>query len=138
MSLLDELKGGERISFSLVKSGIVGGTYTSVLVDSVAGYSTARAISTDLASKHANLYPFFKDKVDNINDASKYKYLIIKPNDLSEQLIAIGIPWINESTVKSASTETVRLELYNFEEYKRPALESFLKNAGISYAFSTE
>lgn len=136
MSLLDEVKRGDRITFSLVKAGIVGDTYTSVLVDSRAGYATAAHISTDLGSKHANLYPFFKDKVDGINDASKYEYLIIQPNELSQSLIAIGIPWINEATVKSAATKTLRLDLLNFEEYKRPALETFLNNAKISYVLS--
>lgn len=136
MSLLDEVKRGDRITFSLVKAGIAGDVFTSVFVDSRAGYATARSISTDLGSKHANLYPFFKDKVDNVNDPSKYEYLIIQPNDLSQSLIAIGIPWINETTVKSAATKTLRLDLLNFEEYKRPSLETFLKNANIPYVIS--
>ena len=136
MSLIDDLKGGERVTFSMIKSGIAGDTYTGVLVDSTAGYATAKRISTDINSKHANFFSFIKDKVDNINDPSAYRYLIIQPSDLSEQVIAIGIPWINEATFKSAETKTVGMELYNFEEYKRPSLETFLKNAGIKYAFT--
>lgn len=138
MSLLDTIKSGDRITFSMVKSGIAGDTFTNVLVDTVASYGTATRVTTDINNKHANLYPFFKDKVNNINDASKYSYIVIKPNDLTEELLAIGIPWINEDSVKMSETKTVRLELFLFEEYKRASLETFLKNANIKYAFSDQ
>lgn len=139
MSLLDTVARGDRISFSLVRAGIAGDNFNNVLIDGVnIGYGTARLISTDLNSKHANLYPFFKDKVNDINDPSAYEYIIIKPNDTKEEYIAIGLPWINEDSVRSASTKNIKLELYNFEEYKRPSLITFLENANIKYAFSSE
>lgn len=139
MTILDTVAKGDRISFTIIRSGIITDTYTGVLVDSsTAGYATARAVTNDINSKHANLFPYFKDAVDNINDPSKYDYLIIKPSDLKEELVAIGIPWINASSVKIAKTSTVKLELYNFEEYKRASLETFLKNAGITYVYSDE
>lgn len=136
MSILDTVERGDRITFSLVRAGIAGDTFTNVLVDSKAGYGTARLVSTDLNNKHANLFAFFKESVDNVNDPSAYSYLIIKPNDLKEEYVAIGIPWINEASVKIADTKNVSLELFNFEEYKRPALITFLENANIKYAFS--
>ena len=138
MSILDTVEPGDRITFSLVRAGIAGGTFTNVLVDSKAGYGTARLVSTDLNNKHANLFAFFKDKVDNVNDPASYRYIIIKPNDLKEDLVAIGIPWINEDSVKVGEAKNIKLELYNFEEYKRPALITFLENANIKYAFSEE
>lgn len=137
MSVLDNVKRGDRLTFTLVRSGIAGDSFNNVLVDSsLAGYSTARLVSTDVGSKHANLFPFFKDKVDGINDPSKYLYVVIKPNDLKEELIAVGIPWINEDSVKINQSKNLKLELTNFEEYKRPSLETYLKNAGISYIIS--
>ena len=137
MSKLDQITKGDRITFSLVRAGIAGDTFINVLVDSgTTGYGTARLISTDLNNKHANLYAFFKEKVNNINDPSAYDYIVIKPNDLKEEYIAIGKPWINEDSIVTSQTNNVIVELYNFEEFKRPSLETLLKNANISYAFS--
>lgn len=136
MSILDTVRRGDRITFSLIRAGIAGDTFTNVLVDSVVGYGTARLVSTDLNSKHANLYTFFKEKVNNVNDPSAYDYLIIKPNDTKEEYVAIGKPWINQDSVQNANTKNEMLELFNFEEYKRPSLITFLENSGISYAFS--
>lgn len=136
MATVDQLKDGDIVSFSLIRSGIISDSFSSVIVDSIVSYDLAVRLDTSINEKHSNLYPFFKDKVNNINDPSNYRYLVVRANALTNKLMIVGIPWIQESSLKSTSTKDELLHLYNFEESKRPSLETFLKNANISYAFS--
>lgn len=135
MSDIQTLQQGDVISFSLVVSGVITDEYTNVIYDSTVGYDVARSIDTSIPEKHANLYPFFKDKV-SVNSPKAYNYIAVKLNTLTNKLAIIGIPWIQESTLKNTSTESKFVYLINFEESKRPALETFLKNANIAYVFS--
>lgn len=136
MSKIDEIKKGDKISFSLVKAGIIGDDFIDVTVDSVnAGYDTARIVDPSLASKHANFYPYFKDKVDNVNDPNVYDYIIVKPFPNESKIIAIGIPWINDSTLKTSETRKAIITIPHFEEYKRNSIETFFNNLNVQYSF---
>lgn len=137
MADVSSLKRGDVVSFSLVRSGIISDDFTSVVIDSVnVGYELASFADNSINEKHSNLYPFFKDKVNNVNSPSIYTYIVVKANNLTNKLIIVGAPWILESSLKSSSTQDKLLHLYNFEEGKKASLETFLKNANISYAFS--
>lgn len=135
MSKIVQLRSGDIITFSMIKSGIFGDVYSSVVVDSIIGYDVARLIDNGVNEKHANFYTFFKDTVNNINDPSVYQYLALKPDSTKNTIIVIGGPWINQDSIKISKTQDVTLHLHNFEEYKRASLETFLANANISYTF---
>lgn len=92
-------KKGDRVSFSLVVSGINGDERTGLLVDAAdIGYTTAILIDPGLNVKHNNLFPYFKNKVNGVEDPSVYNYIVLKlPNGSPE---VIGVPWIQDSTFK--------------------------------------
>lgn len=137
MADIQSLKRGDTVSFSLVRQGIITDSFDSVIVDTVnAGYDLVSLVDTSLNEKHANLYPFFKNKVDNVNNPNAYAYLVVKTSNLSNRPIIVGIPWIEESSLRSTSTNTLVLTLHQFEEGKRPSLETYLKNAKISYSIA--
>lgn len=136
MAKIIDLKRGDVVSFDIVRAGIID-EYSNVVVEAEGvGYDLAALVDSSIAERHYNLYPYFKDKVNNVNDPSAYNYLIVKANPLTNKLMAVGEPWIQESTLKSTSTKDVTLILQNFEEGKRASLETFLKNAKITYVLS--
>ena len=131
-----EIKEGDKISFSVVRSGILGDSFSDMLVDTVASYDVARYLDNNLNIKHKNLFPFFKEKVDNIDNPANYKYLILKSDITVSTPIVIGLPWIEDSSLKLSVTRKAVIEMANFEEYKRASLETFLNNAGIKYVLT--
>lgn len=136
MANVADLQRGDIITFNLVRSGVLD-DYTNVTVETaLVGYDLAVLVDSSIPEKHYNLYPYFKDAVNNVNDPSAYTYLVLKPNDLTNKLVAVGAPWIQESTLKITSTKDLTLILQNFEQGKKASLETFLKNAKIAYVIS--
>lgn len=125
-----ELKNSDIVSFQLVQSGIVGDERVEVKVTGVVSYAIARMIDTSIAIKHANLYPYFKDKVENVDDPSVYQYLTLEASNGSVEVV--GLPWINDSTLTIIDGRTATLQISNWREEFRGPIRTFMASLGAN------
>jgi len=128
---------GNTVSFQLVRNDINGGSRELVKVDAAdVGYSTAIRIEPELNVKHANLYPFFKDKVGNVDDPSLYNYLILQGRNGA--LEVVGIPWILDSTFRIVAAQRATWVCENYRpEWKGPSA-TFFASLGAAVVLTVE
>lgn len=125
-------KKGDIVRFQLVRNDLIGGERINSKVDSnTVGYSTAIRIDPELNVKHKNLFPFFQNKVNGIDDPSAYDYLILK-DAVNGQLEAIGVPWIQDSTfvIIEGRRADITIETWR-EDWRGPTL-AFFASLGAS------
>lgn len=124
---------GDIVDFDLVTGSILGGKRTGVVITAPPmDYSIAVQLDPELNSKHKNLYPFFSDKVQNIDDPAKYKYFAVRnANDKTE---IIGVPWVLDSSYKAILVRQITYVIHNFQEYMRPTIENMLNNLGANFS----
>lgn len=122
---------GDIVTFQLVVNTVNGGERLDVTVDAVnIGYSTAIFVDPELNSKHANLYPYFKDKVQGVNDPTAYNYLVLKGRN--GKLEAVGIPWILDSSFKLIQGRRATITIENWQEAWDGPMRTFF--AGLNAA----
>lgn len=138
MASLKTIKKGDIVNFDMIRPGIFGGQYKGALVTAIGDFNVARMIDPDIAQKHANFYPFFKDNVGNVDNPTIYDYLILQLDVTKSNLIAIGFPWINEGSLKTVSTRQATIIIREFQEYHRPPLEDFLNGLNVSYTLTID
>lgn len=97
----------DGISFNVYPAALLGNSFTRVKVLAVVDADTAKLLGIDPVALHAAIYPTLplENKViyKKYND---YKYIKVKlPNGTTT---ALGLPWINMSTVQVITTATAR------------------------------
>lgn len=120
------------VDFQLVINGINGDERRGclVIVPSMT-LQGAQLMDPEVASKHTNLFPYFKDKVNGVDNPNAYSYFGIQlPNG---KLEVIGIPWVNDATYKAITTRICTYVITNFDEKMRGPLAQRLKELGASY-----
>lgn len=135
MTAIATVKKGDIINFDMIAPGIFGDQYKGAIVTAIADFNTARFIDPDIQLKHANFYSMFKDKVDNVNDPSKYDYFVLQLDVTKSNLIVIGTPWINEDSLRAITTREATIVVRQFQEYHRGPLLDFFNNLGVEYTF---
>lgn len=134
MAKVKEIQNGDIIDFQLVKNGINGDDRVSVKVSGIMGFEAARLIDTELHVKHTALFPYFRDKVGGVDDPTRYNYLIVK--DINERLEVIGLPWINEATLKIVDGRNAYITINNWREEFRGPLNTFMAGLGASFVMN--
>lgn len=127
------IKDGDIVNFDMIRSGIFGDQYKGAIVSAICDYNTARIVDPDINAKHANFYPFFRDKVDNVDNPTIYKYMILQLDKTVSKLVVIGFPWINQDSLKTIESRYATVIVQNFQEYHRAPLKDFLENLGVTY-----
>lgn len=123
---------GDTVDFNLVVDTIDGGKRSGVTITAFnIDYSVAVQLSPDINSRHANLYSYFQDKVDNIDSPAAYGYFTY--SDANGNQRVIGIPWVLESTWKNVQNRQETYVISNFQEYMRPTIEQTLNNLGATF-----
>lgn len=138
MSTIDTIKKDDIINFDMIQPGIFGDQYKAAIVTSIAPYTLAKLVDPSIDVKHANFYPFFKDKVDNVNSPSVYNYFILQLDKTKSDLIAIGFPWINVDSLKTIQTRQATVIIRNFQEWHRAPLLDFLASMNAPYTFKID
>lgn len=127
---------GDKVTFQLVAPNIIKNNFTNCTSQGIVTYEVARQIDTELRNKHSNLYPFFKDKVNSVDDpnyTSGY-LMVLLTNGV---LVPVGVPWINEDTFSVVSSET---RVYTFPSWMskyESSLHDLLANLGAQYSYTT-
>lgn len=123
---------GDVVDFNLVTNSILGGKRTGVQVKSgLLDYSLAVQLDPELNSKHANMYPFFQEKVQNVNNPASYKYFAVTNAQGKNEII--GVPWVLDTSFKPIATRQVTYVIHNFQENMRGAIETLFSNLGASF-----
>lgn len=123
------------VDFKYVQSGIIGDEERGcVIISPEMSFQAARLIAPEIVVKHANLFPYFGDKVNQNNDPGAYSYFLIKrPNDSVE---VIGYPWVNEDTFKTVSGRIRIYNISNFNEKMAGPIAKLFADVSASYTFN--
>lgn len=135
MAITIDPKKGDIISFQFVQNGLIGNGKQQVKVEGDIGYSIAKSIDPEINTKHQALYPYFADKVENIDDPSAYGYIGIINQD--GRVEVIGIPWILESTFQYSESVRAVIAVPRWQEKYRPAFDSFFQSLGLDWTINT-
>lgn len=127
---------GDIVDFSLENGSIIFSSRSGVTVTALMDYSTARIVNPQIASSHQAMFPYFKDKVDNVNDPNAYSYMAFK--NLNGSIEVIGIPWIKDSTYVTVSTRIATYVITNFKEEFRAPIKTFMANLGADYTVTVK
>lgn len=129
----ETLKSGDIVNFDMIRPGIFGDQYKAAIIASVGDFNVAQAIDPDVVAKHENFFPFFKDKVDNVNNPKLYKYLILQLDKTNPKLTVIGKHWINADSLITIQSRNATVIIQNFQEFHRAPLTDFLEGLNVSY-----
>lgn len=133
---LNDIKKGDLVNFDMIIPGIFGDQYKSVWVAGVVDHTSASIIDPEINVKHENFFPQFKESVGNVNDPTIYDYLLIKPDPTTNNLLAIGYPWIRPDSLEITKGRTAEILIQNWEARWEAPVNDFLKNLGASYVLS--
>lgn len=124
----------DTIDFQLVVNGINGDARKgATIITGLMSYQAALFMDQELASKHANLFAYFKDKVGGVDDPSIYQYFAIR--NVNDKMEVIGVPWINEDTYRTVKSRTRTYVIVNFEEKMDAPFAKFFKDMGANYTY---
>lgn len=125
------------IDFQLVVNGVNGDARKgATIITGLMSYQAALYMDQELASKHANLFAYFKDKVGGVNDPGVYQYFAIR--NVNDRIEVIGIPWINNDTYRVVAARTRTYVITNFEEKMHAPFEKFLKDMSANYTYTED
>lgn len=127
-----KLTTGSTVSFRMVDTTLIAKNFNNVKVltgDAV--YEIARGIDPELQTHHEALFPYFKDKVDNVNSPTVYNYAIVQLQNGT--VVPVGLPWIDETTLQVIDTQRASIEITNFRVEWEDPIRDLLNNLGASY-----
>lgn len=130
---LDQIKSGDIVNFDMIVPGIFGSQYKGVTVTGVFDYITARALYPELQVKHDALYPYFKDAVNDVNDPTIYRYIGIRPDKTSSEILVIGYPWIHPDSLEVTQGRQAVVIISPWQEAYNAPLKDFLNNLNASF-----
>lgn len=123
---------GSVVSFRLLETTLIANNFQNVtILASDVTYEVARLSNPELYSQHEALFPYFKNKVNNVNNPSAYHFIIVRlPNGT---VIPVGKPWIDEPSYQVVDTKRATIEISNYHlEWEAP-IKDLLNNLGASY-----
>lgn len=95
MTSISQIEIGQRFSFEVYPSAILGNNFKDVTLEGTLSPDMARAFGTDIASMHANVYRTLPTTVPN--DPVKYNYIRVRHQNGT--LSIIGIPYIRPESI---------------------------------------
>jgi len=124
-------KKGDVVSFQFERNGLIGDGKQGVRVDGELTYNVARSLDPELNVKHRMLYPYFQNKVNNIDDPTAYGYIVVANADGRPEVI--GIPWIKDATFQFVQSMRNVVNITNWQESWEAPLKTFMTSLGANY-----
>jgi len=100
MPSIYEVQIGQRFSFEVYPTAILGNHFRDVKLEGILSARSAASYGVDIAALHANVYPTLPSGSVQ-NDPFTYGYIRIQFP--SGEFSVVGIPWIRQDTVQVAS-----------------------------------
>lgn len=93
---------GQVLSFDVFPASVLGNNFENATVLGLLDPSSANQI-IDIVSNHAAVFPYLPAGVPN--DPTQYNYIKIRTQ--SGKITALGMPWINESTITATTNQVI-------------------------------
>lgn len=123
------------VSFRLLQTTLVANNFSNVkIITNDTIFAVARQLNPELQSLHEALYPYFKDKVNNVSDPSAYTYFIVELGN--GQFFPVGKPWIDETSFQVVNSHRCSIEISNYRLEWEAAIKDLLNNLGASYSLT--
>lgn len=105
MSTIYDIQIGQRFSFEVYPTAILGNGFKDVVLEVIMGARAALSFGEDLQSIHRNVYPTLPPGTPN--DPFQYSYVrVLMP---SGEYQNIGIPWIRPDSIIASSSRKLTL-----------------------------
>lgn len=96
---------GQLLSFDTYAAPALGNNFENVTVLSLLDPQSAAQL-VDIVGMHAAVYPYLQQAGQNVpNDPTQYNWIKIRTQ--SGQISAIGMPWVNESTITATTNQVI-------------------------------
>jgi len=109
MATLRDVEIGQRFSFEVYPSSILGNDFNNVILDATLSSRGALREGVDIAALHQNIYPSLP--AGSVNDPSQYSYIRILLANGEPQVL--GVPWIRPDSIKLFVASTINLTWQN-------------------------
>ena len=109
MTTLSEVQIGQRFSFQVYPTAIIGNSFADVTMEGNISADIARAYGFDIYSMHANVYPTLP--AGTPNDPTQYSYVMVRMANNERQII--GVPWIRQDSITISTGGTFQLTFSN-------------------------
>lgn len=105
MTAITDVNIGQRFSFQVYPTAIIGNTFTDVIMEGIISADVARAYGIDVDSLHANVYPTLPAGVPN--DPRQYSWVMVR--QANGERTVLGVPWIRQETIVLSTGRTLTL-----------------------------
>jgi hypothetical protein len=96
---------GQVLSFDTYAAQALGNNFEGATVLGLLDPQSANQV-IDIVGSHASVYPYLLQANLSVpNDPTQYNYVKIKTQ--SGKITALGMPWINESTITSTTNQVI-------------------------------
>lgn len=133
MEILGGFRLGDEISFELKVSAILAQDYDHVIVKGVVPASSCDIFGLDAYATHEQVYPLLPEG-SVANDADSYSYLLVE--NLQGQKRVVGLPWINESTIKIHRKQTAVFTVLDIKQEDVVKIRDVIARYGYNCTFS--
>jgi hypothetical protein len=95
---------GQVLSFDVYPAQVLGNNFENVTILGLLDPQSANQI-IDIVGSHAAVYPYLPSANNVPNDPTQYNYIKIRTQ--SGQISALGMPWVNESTISATTNQVI-------------------------------
>jgi hypothetical protein len=96
---------GQVLSFDTYAAQVLGNNFQGATVLGLLDPQSANQV-IDIVGSHANVYPILQQAgIVLPNDPTQYNY--VKLRTQSGKITALGMPWINESTITATTSQVI-------------------------------
>ncbi|WP_233875053.1 phage DNA polymerase-associated SH3 family protein [Paraburkholderia adhaesiva] len=100
---------GQVLTFDVYPAPVLGNNFQNVTVQGILNQESANQV-VDTVGLHIKVWPWLEPQ-GTPNDPSQYNYIKIKTQ--SGSVTALGMPWINESTIQAITSQTITALISN-------------------------
>jgi hypothetical protein len=109
MTSISQIEIGQRFSFEVYPSAILGNNFKDVTLEGTLSPAMAQAFGTDIYSLHNNVYRTLPTTVPN--DPLKYNYIRVRHQN--GNLSVVGIPYIRPESIVISTRGVLDLRFDN-------------------------
>ncbi|MBB5409337.1 hypothetical protein HDG34_003278 [Paraburkholderia sp. HC6.4b] len=94
---------GQVLTFDVYPAPVLGNNFQNATVQGILNQESANQV-IDTVGMHIKVWPWLEAQ-GTPNDPSQYNYIKIRTQ--SGSVTALGMPWINESTIRASTSQTI-------------------------------
>jgi hypothetical protein len=119
---------GQVLTFDVYPAPVLGNNFQNVTVQGILNQESANQV-IDTVGLHIKVWPWLEPQ-GTPNDPAQYNYIKIRTQ--SGAVTALGMPWINESTMRATTSQTITALISNVTAGDVPAVQNALISNGFT------